>query len=620
MPSLAQPIIVSSALTVQMLLLGYATNQIFGVWDNIPGPAQNIWLKTFFGLTVGFAVDTTALFLLGLAGWLSGIASVITLATITLLAASQLKPKFDVRPQLPQLLSIAATLLLFVAIILSAIRVPGVFDDTSYHLPLARYYVAQQQITLQPYLRFPLSPQNMELLFALGLMTGGTQFGAEIVAQFLATVPLFITCLGLIGALRWTTGATWPGFFASTLLLGLGPVHVSLGYAYVDDGLILYCWATLLAIALSIVHGDRSWRSPWLLAGFAAGMAMGTKYFGAILVSLSSLWLLTVRRDWRATLIYSGTALIFGSWWYIRSWLISGDPLHPVGGPIFGYFLWDAQDLIDQMQEQASHGVTKSISNLWYSIKTAGVGAFALVPLSLIYWRRLGPGLSLILGVTLCYFAFWFYTSQVERYLAPIAAAAAFLSIWTIWQMGQSFTQSLFRDSLKITRSKTAGAFLCVIAVVVPANNALEQSRNELQHWHQILEQRPGYSLMQYANQLISSYGNRLVNVGFENAVYFYNGIVIGDWFGPGRYRQMIRGSVRQCSDVCRLIPPEAMREVMMHFNALTLLVNRKRFEIDLAAYQRDFTLQQLTPDGALFTLNKIQAQITRQTEASPAH
>jgi len=103
---------------------------------------------------------------------------------------------------------------------------------------------------------------------------------------------------------------------------------------------------------------------------------------------------------------------------------------------------------------------------------------------------------------------------------------------------------------------------------------------------------------MQHANQLIPQHGNRLLQVGFENAVFFYNGIVIGDWFGPGRYRQMM-----QCTDECRLIAPEAMREVVRH-NARTLLVNLKEgSKIDLPGYQLDFTLQQLTPDGVLLTL-----------------
>jgi hypothetical protein len=606
-PSLVQPITVSCVLTIQMLLLGYAANQILGIWNKIPEPAQNIWLKIFFGLSVGFAVDTTALFVLGLAGWLNGIASIATLATITFLAALQLKPQLLVRPRLSHFLSINATmiltgvLLLFVIVLLSAIRAPGLWDDTNYHLPLAQHYLDQRQISLQPYLRFPLFPQNMELLFALGLMTGGSQFGGEIVAQFLASVPLFIASIGLIGALRWTAGVIWPSFFASVLLLGLGPVRQTLGYAYIDNGLLLYCWATLLAVALNLVYCTKRWRRPWLLmAGLMAGMTMGTKYFGVVLISLPGLWLLTVRRDWRGAFVYGGTTLLFGSWWYIRAWLISGDPIHPEGGRIFGYFLWDAQDLIGQMGDQATYDV-KGFSNLWSSMKTAGVGVFALVPLSLIYWRRLGPGLTMILAAIVCYFGFWFYVAQTNRYLAPIVAAAVFFSIWSLWQIGQTFTQKIsILGTLKIPHSKTAGAFLCALAPLALVNNAWAESRYQYQNWEEILQQTPGYSLMQRANELIPHFGNRLINVGFENAVFFYNGIAIGDWFGPGRYRQMIL----QCSDVCKIIPPEGMRQVMLHFHAFTLLVNLRFFEIDLSAYQREFTLEQLTPDGALLTLN----------------
>jgi len=597
MPILVQPVAVSVVLTIQMLLLGYSFNQILGVWDHIPDPAQNFWLKIFFGLSVGFAFDTTALFLLGFAGWLSTIPSVTLLVIITLLAASQVKPHSSIRFHLPHLPFIATALFLFVAIILFAIRPPGNFDDTMYHLPLARHYLEQRQFILAPYLRFPLFPQNMELLFALGLMTGGPQFGGEIVAQFLANVPLFIISLGLIGALHWTTGEIWPGFFAPVLLLGLRPVVETHGFAGADIGLMLYCWAALLAIALSIAHGNTGWRCPWLLmAGLMAGMAMGTKYLGAAFITFPALWLFAVRRDWRATLVYGGTALIVGTWWYVRAWLISGDPIHPFGGNIFGNFLWDIHDLSGQL------GATKGISDLWSSIRIAGV-AFALAPLSLIYWRRLGPALTLVPAASLGYFGCWYYLSPTQpRYLAPMAGAVVFLGIWSLWQIGQTLTRNVsILCHAKIIHSKAAAACLSVIAVVVPVNQALEESRSFLQHWHEHLRLYvPGYSLMQDANQLIPLFGNKLLNAGFENAVYFYDGIAIGDWFGLGRYRQMI-----QCNEAggCRLISPEAMRKVMLHHGARTLLVNRKRFEIDLSTYQQYFTLQQLTTDGALLTL-----------------
>ena len=66
-----------------------------------------------------------------------------------------------------------------------------------------------------------------------------------------------------------------------------------------------------------------------------AGTAIGTKYFGLPLVGILGLWLLIIRRDWKASLAFGLTALAVGGAWYLRSFVISGDPIHPVGGHIF---------------------------------------------------------------------------------------------------------------------------------------------------------------------------------------------------------------------------------------------------------------------------------------------
>ena len=54
------------------------------------------------------------------------------------------------------------------------------------------------------------------------------------------------------------------------------------------------------------------------------------------------------------------------------------------------------------------------------------------------------------------------------------------------------------------------------------------------------MELRPGYAVLSRANELRSTFGDRLVQVGFENGFYFFRGTLIGDWFGPGRYSQMM--------------------------------------------------------------------------------
>src|SRR5690606_36499268 len=160
---------------------------------------------------------------------------------------------------------------------------PGHFDDTMYQLPLARHYLEHQRIALHEYLRFPLFPQNINLLFVLGLMLDGV-----LLAQGFASLPLFIIAVGLVGASIWMLGTSTVGIFAGALLFIIGPIKRTLGFAYVDNGLAMFCWAATLAFLL--FDNERQQRKTALcwaaLAGLMAGAAAGSKYFGVVLAAL----------------------------------------------------------------------------------------------------------------------------------------------------------------------------------------------------------------------------------------------------------------------------------------------------------------------------------------------
>ena len=72
------------------------------------------------------------------------------------------------------------------------------------------------------------------------------------------------------------------------------------------------------------------------LLGLFAGAAAGCKIFG---VPAAGLVLLTLAlRPSRLTglIAFAAAASLLGGGWYLRSYLISGDPFHPAGGPWFG--------------------------------------------------------------------------------------------------------------------------------------------------------------------------------------------------------------------------------------------------------------------------------------------
>jgi 4-amino-4-deoxy-L-arabinose transferase-like glycosyltransferase len=478
--------------------------------------------------------------------------------------------------------------------VLAAIRAPGLSDDTSYHLPIARSLLEYNALVPQPFLRFPFFPHAMELLFGVGLMLGG-----DLGAQTIATIPLFVMTLGLLGASRQWTGSILPGFLASFAMLKLDPVSDVLGYAYVDNGLALFCLGAFLAVALWEDDDRRS--SGWLLvSGLLAGLAISCKYFGLVPAGLIGLWLLLVRHNWRAALVYGGTAFLVGAGWYIRNWILTGDPVHPVGGPVFGYYLWDAQDLVGQKEEQATHGVAKQIINLWPALSKAGAATFGLALLWIVFaWRASRP-VRMLYAFFLAYLLFWFYATQVDRYLAPIFAIGSLLAAFFVWETVTIMLWPLRRWDPFQGAPNWIAPLLCLVLMgnfLLPAKVAAQA---RLAGWQDDIDRRSGYWLVMRANRLSEQYGPRMFQLGFGSGIYFFKGTAIGDWFGPGRYRDMVDSSQRW-----RLRPANAIKAQMNRFNSRILLVNTEFVDVDLKDLRQEFDVQLQTRQGVLLTLKQ---------------
>jgi hypothetical protein len=598
-------------------VVGFAVNTHLKLWEVIrPGKRNYTYLEWFFALGSGLMTNITALFLAGISGFFNMymIVSVgVMLMIFSCLVISHREWLHNKTPlfcfkqigmimsfQMFDLLSMFA---IFIILMMIAVFRGWGFDDAMYHLPLARTYVENQGIVLNEYLRFPLFPQNMEVLFALGLMIGGVM-----IAQGMAIIPIFITILGLIGSGVWLLGSTVPGFLLVLLLFYLPVIRDNLGHAEVDIGLALFSWGATLALALWASSGSRS-RGALILAGMLAGGAAGTKIFGGVLALLLGLYLLLVRRDWGASLTYAIVTIAFGSWWYIRSVIISGDPIHPVGGNIFGYFLWNSADLVaaadtvsaprwlSQNQEQGTQGVQNNLLYLWSALQKAGVSVWILAFLSGIYAKKESRGFRIFYGIFLIYLLFWFFTTQVNRYLAPVFAVASFLSAYFLYRaaLGRLLGTLISRRAWLGHPNLPAALSLVVL---LPAAAYLYMKYDIAQRGER-LQKREGYTLFQEANKLIPIFGPKLVQVGFEGDIYFFDGTVIGDWFGRGRYSSMMTCSTTSC----QMLPPSKLAELMKGFNSRMLAVNTNVVTIDITAHEEFFDLREQTGDGVLLTL-----------------
>lgn len=579
--------------------LGFALLQPLNLWESPQAANSNRYLKWFFAISIGCLANIMVLFALGMVGWFS-YAAVLGGGLALLLAALPLTIK-QIRTlhilhgtcRGAAILDALIIFTLFFTVVIVAFHPPGHWDDTMYQLPLARSYLQHQAFVLNEYLRFPLSPQNINLLLALGLMLGG-----DVMAQAFASIPLFVMGLGLMGAASWVMGSPFMGAIATVVLFTLGPIKSPLGYAYIDNGLAWFCWAATLAIALW-ASKDKEQRSyNWIIiAGLLAGGAAGSKYFGGVFAVLLGTYLLLVRRDWKTSAVYGIAVLAAGSWWYIRSFVISGDPLHPAGGEVFGYFLWNAEDLLRQKAEQAIHGVSPNPLYLWAALKEANVIVWILAFAGLAFRNTPAPVRALQFTF-LAYFVFWFFVTQVTRYLAPICAVGTFLSCYTLYRC---YSLASTTTRAKLTRNREAIAGYVLLALLISyAGNRYHKYHGEMTEWNAILAKEPGYQLLSKANMLIPTYGSRLVQLGFENAVYFFEGTVIGDWFGPGRYSSMLDCRAGRC----RPVDAELMKQQMMKFGSRILAISTEQYPgFDPANFANCFEVIKRAGDGMILVL-----------------
>jgi hypothetical protein len=598
-------------------IVGFAFNAWLEDWGGMQASSTNFYIKIFFILSSGLMINLATLFIIGSIGLLNMYA--IASSGMTLIICSclfiVLRHKFPNDQSSNFLINainvvvscrifdIISIILLFLIVTLLAVFRGWGFDDAMYHMPLARSYVQHQAIVLNEYLRFPLFPQNMEMLFALALEIGGLTISGQMIAQGMAVIPIFVTSLGLIGCGVWLLGSTLPGFLSVALLFYLPVIRENIAHAEVDVGLALFSWGAILALAQWASYGCRS-RGTLILAGMLAGGAAGTKMLGAVLALLLALYLLLVHRNWwRACLPYAIATIAFGSWWYIRSAVISGDPIHPVGGNIFGFFLWDASDWLGQKAEQGTHGVDKNLLYLWPALQKAGVSVWILAFISGIYVHERNSAFRLFYGIFITYFLFWFFATQIDRYLAPVFAVASFLSAYFIYRAGLGRLLSTL-----IARAPWLGAphlpAALSLVILLPAAAFMYMKYDVAQRGER-LQERDGYTLFQKANTLIPVFGPKLVQVGFEKDIYFFDGTVIGDWFGLGRYSSMMTCSntSSQTDPPCQMLPPLKIVEFMKDINSGMLAVNTKLASIDLLTYERFFDLRMQNGDGVLLTL-----------------
>jgi len=591
-----------------------------------PGAAaRDYWpnpeLAVFFATASGLALHILLLLALALLHLLRplpilALFAAVTAASVMFLAASPTNRQAlaaTFRRPWTEWLPVLPVVFLILRWVLRPLTPAGGSDALTYHLPYARFYLEHGALIVDETLRYPLHTHNVNLLFSAALIRPDAT-----VAQGIHAALGLLTVLGVYGLARHWRG--WPTAVVAVIgMLFVSEFRFSFTTAFVDNGVVLYVTAAFVALALWSENGPRSLL--WWAALFA-GTAMGTKYFGALFTLPLGLLVLWSSRRLGLTIRFALAVGAFGLFWYLRSWWISGNPIHPFAGALFGHWLWSPDELVNQMLELKQHGVARTWLNflllpVLLFIESARfsdlpgkvglvVGAFLLSCLCLP-WQR--PAVRAMQLTGLAWLLFWFWSSQIIRYLmlfTPLMSlTAAVVGAGLIDRLRRQRGESPDAHGPESTGTSRAlrifvaiTAAYCLLGISGDLHKVplLDHSR---EHW--LRSMQPAWELGRAAEADPRVGSGPLLQFMLPEIRWFYGGTVYGDWMGPWSYHRF--GHIGPTGH-WEIVPPTALHARMAEAGIRAVVVNKKQVEQfnvrDLPGYRSHFEIVLETDDGAL--------------------
>jgi hypothetical protein len=238
----------------------------------------------------------------------------------------------------PLWLKIALVSTLLFAFLLALAPPAEAFDALFYHLVVPERFLSGEgmQPSGVPHFWFPALPEGL-FIWAQGM-------GAVRTTQL-----LHLTWAVLAILLLWSWAATvWESKTAQwflVILLSMPSLYLLASWAYTDFALTFYGLVVIYGVYRAFDSDHTHPQIGWIVvAGIAAGMSMAVKYT-SFLVPISGV-LLTLwwgRKNLgpaiKSTIIFGSVALVVAVPWYLRSWIVMGNPFYPFA---FGGAYWDS--------------------------------------------------------------------------------------------------------------------------------------------------------------------------------------------------------------------------------------------------------------------------------------
>jgi len=217
---------------------------------------------------------------------------------------------------------------------------------------------------------------------------------------------------------------------ASTICFLTPGIFTQATYAYVDLASMFFTFMGVYSFFLWFSTGSKHWI---VLVGVFCGVAMGVKYLGVytcitlmvgLLVAMFCTKKLGFYEGIKIILIFAGVAIVVAMPWYIRSFIVVGNPVYPFMHEIFGGAGWKSEFAPIGI----GMGFVKYVFASWnltmypgsYGGEESQIGPvfIAIIPALLII-KKVETHLRYLILFSLTFFVLWLLGYQAVRYLTP---------------------------------------------------------------------------------------------------------------------------------------------------------------------------------------------------------
>jgi hypothetical protein len=432
------------------------------------------------------------------------------------------------------------TAIAFLPLLIAAFEPPRFVDACNYHLPLIDHYARRGALELAPDQQLPTFGIAFHLLATIPYRLGG-----ETAVQLLHLAFFTIAGLVLLGAGE-RSARPRIGMLAAALWWGQPAFASNATQALVD---CVWPAFAAMAIALGMHDPGQGIRLRFALAGLLAGTAAASKYTGAVAslpllaLALNAAW---QRRSTAPVLALLLGLLVGGGPVFLWNLVATGDPLFPYLLHVFPNPFWNAADLALQRetwrQHGAGHGPLDVLMLPWrlvvepqHFLTTAPQSPlmwWLLLPLAVPTALRSRGGLLLAITIVLAG-AVWFTQSQQVRFMSGVVLALAWLTAAGApsWLLHRNRLQWIAYASL---------AAVPVLGLVRLSRNGLPPLSSAARD-AKVLAQNPSIEpLWSLADSDPDARVFALFAQDLRHPACAGRPLaLIGDWFGPGRFRDV---------------------------------------------------------------------------------